>query len=82
MEDENKVIAKIGMDENTSSKEPIFVSLSSFKNFKYLDIRKYYHDGGEWKPTKKGITMNLAQINEFTKAIADHKTEIESWFEK
>jgi len=39
----------------------IIISVSSFNGQKYLDIRKYYEEEGEWKPTKKGIALNKEQ---------------------
>ena len=39
--------------------EKIFFNLSEYKGKKYADIRIYYEDDeGEWKPTKKGITLD------------------------
>lgn len=60
------LIGKLGILENgePSVREPIFISVSEFKNNKFLDIRKYYRDGAEWKPTKKGITINLEQFSD------------------
>ena len=50
-------------------------------NKKYVDIRKYYKDStDEFKPTKKGITMTLSQLKDFTQSINDNMTEIENWF--
>ena len=34
------------------------VSLTEFKGRQYVEIRTYYMaDDGEWKPTRKGITL-------------------------
>jgi hypothetical protein len=52
-------------------------------NKKYLDIRKYYKDStGEFKPTKKGITMSLQQIKDFMKSVDDNMDTIEDWFKQ
>ncbi len=46
--------------------EKIFFSLSEYKGKKYADIRIYFeNDEGEWKPTKKGITLSLDRFAEF-----------------
>ena len=46
--------------------EKIVFSLSEFKGKNYADIRVYYEDDeGEWKPTKKGITVALDRFSEF-----------------
>ncbi len=46
--------------------EKIFFSLSEYKGKKYADIRVYFeNDESEWKPTKKGLTINLARFAEF-----------------
>jgi len=35
------------------------VSTESYKGRDYLDIRIYYQDNeGEWKPTRKGVTVS------------------------
>ena len=46
--------------------EKIFFSLSEFKGKKYADIRIYFeNDEGEWKPTRKGLTLSLDRFAEF-----------------
>ncbi len=46
--------------------EKIFFSLSEYKGKKYADIRIYCEDDeGEWKPTKKGITLSPDRFAEF-----------------
>jgi hypothetical protein len=80
--EENRLIGKIGVDENDSAsvKEPIFITLSKFKNFKYIDIRKYYSENGEWKPTKKGVTMSIEQADALFDIIKNNREDIEKWF--
>ena len=82
MSEEANIIAKIGVNTEPTAKEPIFISLSSYMNKKYLDIRKYYKDSSnEFKPTKKGITMTLPQLKDFMKSIDENMTNIENWFD-
>ncbi|KAI8612466.1 transcriptional Coactivator p15-domain-containing protein [Chytriomyces sp. MP71] len=47
--------------------------LSEFKGHKYADIREYYEEkgSGEWKPTKKGVTLNKAELQELQKVIGE-----------
>ncbi|NTW38075.1 MAG: transcriptional coactivator p15 [Syntrophobacteraceae bacterium] len=50
--------------------EPRRVSLSKYKGKTYADIRIYYKaDDGEYRPTKKGITVSPAQLPELGEAI-------------
>lgn len=82
MDNELKEIGVIGIDQNGEAvvKEPIFIKLSSYKNSKFLDIRKYYEENGEWKPTKKGITLSKDQLNDLLKMIKNNENSIEEWF--
>lgn len=46
--------------------EKIVFGLSEFKGKKYADLRIYFEDDeGEWKPTKKGVTVSLERFWEF-----------------
>ncbi|MCX7991633.1 MAG: transcriptional coactivator p15/PC4 family protein [Proteobacteria bacterium] len=48
-----------------STTEIIRVSKESFKGKEYLDIRIYFiNDEGEWKPTKKGVTLSPDKAEE------------------
>lgn len=82
MPDESKQIGIIGLTEDGTAtvREPIFVTLSKFKNAKYLDVRKYYQKDGEWKPTTKGITLSGSQIEELITIIKENKPAVEDWF--
>ena len=47
------------------SKEIVRISVKEFKGYQFCDVRVYYKDpSGEWKPTKKGITLNAEDIDE------------------
>lgn len=51
--------------------EKIVFSRSEFKGKSYADIRIYYEDdGGDWKPTKKGISIALDRFGEFKEHLA------------
>ena len=57
----------------------IQITISEFNNVKYLNIRKYYKDeGGELKPTKKGIVLNKNQFQEVLTILNEKKEDIES----
>jgi hypothetical protein len=44
--------------------------VSEFKGKNYANIRIYYEDDeGEWKPTKKGVTVSLDTFSEFKENI-------------
>lgn len=50
--------------------EKIVFSVSEFKGKNYANIRIYYEDDeGEWKPTKKGVTVSLDTFAEFKENI-------------
>jgi len=78
MADESKEIAFIGVDETgfPTVREPIKVTLSSFKNAKYLDIRKFYEKEGAWLPTTKGITVSGELFDALLDVLNKHKDEI------
>lgn len=81
MANDSQELGRIGFDGETPLiREPIIIKLSSFKNSKYLDIRKYYDKDGEWCPTSKGVTLQRDQIKELLQIIADHGNDIEQWF--
>ena len=62
----NKVITEM----EKSGNEKIKFSLTEFKGKNYVDLRVYYEDDeGDWKPTKKGITVPLAQFHELAKNV-------------
>lgn len=84
MADESKELAIIGIDESgePTVREPIILNLSAFRNAKFLDIRKYYKDGENWKPTKKGIALNGEQLDEILKIIEEKKKEIKDWLDE
>jgi hypothetical protein len=45
--------------------ERLRISTENFKGRDYIDLRIYYEaDGGEWKPTKKGVTIAPDKVDE------------------
>jgi hypothetical protein len=50
--------------------EVLRVSAEEYKGRKYLDIRIYFeNDQGEWKPTKKGVTIPPDKVQEFIELV-------------
>lgn len=61
-----KIIAEFDKGE-----DQVRVSLSEFHGRQYVDVRIFYMaDDGEWKPTKKGITLNPDLMHDVHEAIA------------
>ena len=53
-----------------SSTEQVQVSLSTFKGKTYVDLRIYYKaSDGEYRPTKKGVTLSPDLLPELGEAI-------------
>ena len=53
-----------------SPTEQVQVSLSTYKGKTYGDLRIYYKaSDGEYRPTKKGITVSSAQLPELGEAV-------------
>jgi hypothetical protein len=50
--------------------EVLRVSAEEYKGRKYIDIRIYFeNDEGEWKPTKKGVTVQPDKVEDFLELI-------------
>ncbi|KAI8843868.1 transcriptional Coactivator p15-domain-containing protein [Chytriomyces cf. hyalinus JEL632] len=47
--------------------------VQEFKGVKFVNLREYYKDKdtGDWKPTKKGITLNKSELENLKKSIDD-----------
>lgn len=67
-DDRSEVIAE--MEKGFGEK--ILFSVSEFKGKKYANVRIYYEDdAGEWKPTKKGLSISMDSYAEFRENL-DH----------
>ena len=67
----NEIVAEMDKGWN----EKIVFSVSEFKGKDYANIRIYYEDDeGEWKPTKKGLTVGLDSFAEFKEHIGELET--------
>ncbi len=54
----------------------IKITVSEFNGQKYLDIRKYFEDEGELKPTKKGIALSAEQFEAVLDILTTEKDRI------
>lgn len=55
-----------------NSREKIRVFVDEYAGKKLLNIRVYYQDiDGEWKPTKKGISLKIEMAEEVLKGALD-----------
>lgn len=54
------------------SNEQILIGLREFRGTRFIDIRAYFEtDDGEWRPTKKGVTLPIDAFPEFAETVAD-----------
>jgi hypothetical protein len=64
-ESQMQVVRKVGELAN-STKTKIIVSIVDIKGVERIDIRtNFMAESGEWFPTKKGVTIPMAQKDEF-----------------
>lgn len=50
--------------------EVVRVSLTEFRGHKLIDFRVYYSDDeGQYKPTKKGVSLSVGLYTDFKKAV-------------
>jgi|TARA_R100001443_G_scaffold68010_4_gene76764 hypothetical protein len=52
-----------------NSREVIRISESEYEGHKFVDLRVWYNDNGEMKPTKKGISFNPSKAKEVVEGI-------------
>lgn len=66
-----------------NKRSPILISLKIFKGIKLFDIRKFYRDNetDDLKPTRKGISLNQNQLNQFLEQINENTTQINDFFD-
>ena len=55
-----------------SEQEETQFSVREFKNQLYFDVRTFFQsEGGEWLPTKKGVTFSTGFYGDFRKGIEE-----------
>ena len=52
-----------------NSREVIRISESEYEGHKFVDLRVWYNDNGEMKPTKKGISFNPSKAKDVVEGI-------------
>ena len=52
-----------------NSTEKLRVSLTEYRGHSLCNVRIYYEDGDEYKPSRKGVAFNVALLPELEKAI-------------
>ena len=63
-------MSKVIHEFNRNSTEKVRFSLNSFKGHEYADLRIFYEtDEGEWRPTKKGLTVSIELVEELYEGI-------------
>jgi len=69
------LIGEIEKNQN----EVIRIKIEEFKGYKFLDIRVYFQDqGGEWKPTKKGVAVPFEKIEDFIGLVNEMQEKLQS----
>ena len=55
-----------------NSRESLVINQTEFKGVKLVDVRVFYKDeNGDLKPTKKGVSVRLEQLDALIKALSD-----------
>lgn len=74
MAEEPKILATIPRNAT----EQLQISINSYKEKKYLDLRIYYttDDGGTWLPTKKGVTVSPDNLLTLKEAVEEAMMEL------
>ena len=55
-----------------NSRESLVINQTEFKGVKLVDVRVFYKDeNGDLKPTKKGVSVRLEQLDALIKALSE-----------
>ena len=55
----------------------IRISTEEFKGRAYIDVRIYFADNeGEWKPTKKGVTINPDKLDQVIELLREAQEKL------
>jgi len=70
----SNTIASLATIERKNGEEQLRVSLDEFisddgRAHRYVSARIWYEANGEWRPTKKGITIRKGEIRDFALAL-------------
>lgn len=57
--------------------EILRISTEEFKGRAYIDMRIYFADNeGEWKPTKKGVTINPDKLDQVIELLREAQEKL------
>jgi len=57
--------------------ETLRISTEEFKGRAYIDVRIYFADNeGEWKPTKKGVTINPDKLDQVIELLREAQEKL------
>jgi hypothetical protein len=57
--------------------ETLRISTEEFKGRAYIDVRIYFADNeGEWKPTKKGVTINPDKLDQVIELLKEAQEKL------
>ncbi len=60
-----------------NSTEKLRVTISEYKGYTFLDVRVYYEDDqGEYKPTKKGLTLKKEDIEPLIRLLREGEKKL------
>jgi hypothetical protein len=66
MADDERVLTTLSKGDT----HEIRVTIKAFRGAQYLDIRQHWRDdGGEWHPTKKGVSLNVEYVPDLLEAL-------------
>jgi hypothetical protein len=54
-----------------NSRERIRITLDRYLGRNTVDVRCWYRDGDTWKPTRSGLTTQVAKLPELVKGLVD-----------
>ncbi len=74
MAEDAKILATIPRNAT----EQLQISINSYKEKQYLDLRIYYttDEGGTWLPTKKGVTVSPDNLQTLKEAVEKAMEEL------
>ena len=74
MAEEPKILATIARNAT----EQLQISINSYKEKQYLDLRIYYttDEGETWLPTKKGVTVSPDNLQTLKDAVEEAMQEL------
>ncbi len=74
MSEDAKILATIPRNAT----EQLQISVNSYKDKKYLDLRIYYttDEGASWLPTKKGVTVSPDNLETLKEAVEKAMEEL------